>query len=90
MNRRSSTIVVLGLLLIGLAVCLKQTLDLYEALGARISSMFLTVEVLVAAIIFGSAVLLLHRRVSKRPGFTRLKRLEAFAHLRRLLATVWS
>ena len=90
MNRRFSTIAVLGLLLIGVAVCLKQTLDFYDALGASQSSVLLTAEGLLAAIILGSVVLLLRRKFSSRPGFTRPKGLAAFAHLRRLLAAVWS
>src|SRR5678815_5398932 len=90
MNRRSSTIAVLGLLLIGLAVCLKQTLDFYEDFGASISTAFLAAEALLAAIIFASAALLLRRKFSRSSRSTRPKRLEAFAPLRRLLAAVWS
>jgi hypothetical protein len=90
MNRRFSTIAVLGLLLIGLAVCLKQTLDFYDDLSVSVSSVFLTAEAILAAIIFASVVLLLRRRFAGSGGFTRSKRLEAFAPLRRLLAAVWS
>ena len=90
MNRSSSTIAVLGLLLIGLAVCLKQTLDFYDDFGASMSSVFLTTEALCAAIILASAAWLLRSRFFGSNKFTRPKRLEAFAHLRRVLAAVWS
>lgn len=90
MNRRASTIAVLGLLLIGLAVCLKQTLDFYEDLGASSPTAFLAAEALVAVIIFGAVMLLLRRKFSKSRPFIRPRRLVAFAHLRRLLAAVWS
>ena len=90
MSRRFSSIAVLGLLLIGIAVCLKQTLDFYDALGASASSVFLTAEAFAAAVIFGSIALLFRSKFSKRPGSTGPKRPEAFAQLRRLLAAVWS
>ena len=66
MNRSSSTIAVLGLLLIGLAVCLKQTLDFYDYFGASMASMFLTAEALFAAIVLASVVLLLRSKFSDR------------------------
>ena len=90
MNRRSSTIAVLVLFLIGLAVCLKQTLAIYDDLGASASSVFLAAEIILAVIIFGSVLLVLRRKLSERSRFSRPKRLVAFAHLRRLLAAVWS
>ena len=90
MNRSSSTIAVLGLLLIGLAVCLKQTLDFYDDLGASMSNAFLTAEALFAVTVFAPGVMLLRSKFFKSRKFTRTKRLEAFAHLRRLLAAVWS
>ena len=90
MDRSSSTIAVLGLLLIGIAVCLKQTIEFYDAIGASLSSVFLTAEALLAVIVLGAGVVLFRRKFLRRPGFTRRRRLEAFAHLRRLLAAVWS
>ena len=85
MNNGFTTIAVLGLLLLADAICLKQTLDLYNDLGGSSADVLLIVEALVAAIIIGSVLFLMNRRVSKRP-----KRLAAFAQVRRLLADVWS
>ena len=90
MNRRSSTIAVLGLFLIGLAVCLKQTINFYDDFGSGVSNSVLTAEALLAVIILAAVVLLLRRNLSKRSAFIRPKRLAAFAQLRRLLAAVWS
>lgn len=90
MDRRSSTIVVLGLLLLGIAVCLKQTVEFYDSLGAGLANAFLTAEISIAAVIIASGLLLVWRRFSKRPGFNRPKGLVSLAHLRRLLADVWS
>ena len=90
MNKGFTTIAVLGLLLIGLAVCLKQTLDFYDDLEPSSSSSLLAAEGLLAVVIFGSALLLLRRRFSQRNGSTRARHLAAFAHVRRLLAGVWS
>jgi hypothetical protein len=90
MNRRSSTILVLGLLLIGVAVCLKQTLDSYDVFEANVASTLLATEAVLVTIILGSIVLLVRRKFSKHPKLNRPKRLEAFGQLRRLFASVWS
>ena len=70
MDRSSSTIAVLGLLLIGIAVCLKQTIEFYDAIGASLSSVFLTAEALLAVIVLGAGVVLFRRKFLRRPGFT--------------------
>ena len=86
MNRRSSTIIVLGLLLIGIAFCLRQTLAFYNDLDPASANLILAVEASLAAIVLGAGVVLL----SRRSRFIRPRRPEAFAHLRRILAAVWS
>jgi len=90
MNKGFTTVTVLGLLLLADAFCLKQTFDLYHALDAGPANVLLIAEAFVAAVIIGSGLFLLRRGNSKRPTFIRPKRLAAFAHLRRLLAAVWS
>ena len=90
MNKGSTTIAVLGLLLLADAFCLKQTLGLYNDLDAGSSNVLLIAEAFVAALIIGSGSILMIRRNSKHRSFIRPKRLEAFAQLRRLLAAVWS
>ena len=91
MNKGFTTVTVLGLLLLADAFCLKRTLDLYNDLAAGFANVLLIAEALAAAIIIGSGLFLLRRGGnSKRPTFIRPKRLAAFAHLRRLLAAVWS
>jgi hypothetical protein len=90
MNRCSSTIAVLSLLLIGLAICIKQTLDSHSDFGVSLSSACLTAETLVAAIIFTAALMLLRDKFSPSRRFTPPKGREALAPLRRLLAAVWS
>jgi len=90
MNKGFATIAVLGLLLLADAFCLKQTLDVLNDLNGNSAKVFLIAEGLVASIIIGSVLFLITRQNSKRRAFIRPKRLEAFAHLRRLLAAVWS
>ena len=90
MDRPTTTVAVLGLLLLALVVCLKQTLAFSDTLGTIAANVLLTAEALSAAIIFGSAVFLWRRRYSSEPRVNRPKRSEAFAQLRRLLASVWS
>jgi hypothetical protein len=90
MDRRHSTITVLGLLLLAVGFCLKQTLEFSEALGSSAANILLTAGALLAAIIIGSAVFLLRRQYSSWSMLTQPKRFEAFAQLRRLLAAVWS
>ena len=91
MNKGFTTIVVLGLLLLADAFCLKQTLDVYQDLDTGYATALLIAEAFVGSLIMAGFVLLFRRRRnSKRPAFIRPRRLEAFAHLRRLLAAVWS
>ena len=90
MNRRSSTIAVLGLLLTGVAICLKQTFDLYGSLEPNVSSAILAAEVLLATVIIGSMVILVRRNLRKPVRLIRPTGRATFAPLRRLFAAVWS
>jgi hypothetical protein len=90
MNNGFTTVVVLGLLLLADAFCLKQTLNIYNELDPGTAKLLLIAEALAASVIIVSSLFLLIRRNSKRSKFTRLRRPEASAQLRRLLAAVWS
>ena len=90
MNRPFASISVLALLFLAVAMCVRQTIEYADELGSG-AMLLLTIEIIVAAALVGTAVLMLVRLRAKNGN--KLSNRGAFQvaqPLRRLLSAVWS
>ena len=89
MNRFFSTLAVLTMALLAIAVCLRQTFEMREVLGNNVMlGLFVLQAFLVAGLLGVIGFLVKKNGVWRRP--VSRERFEAFQPLRRLLSAVWS
>jgi len=89
MSRSFSAICVLAMMLLAVAICVRQTLIAGDSLGDA-ATILLAAEVLAAVGILTALGLLSWRLLPVPRRATGGQRFEAFRSLRRLLSAVWS
>lgn len=68
MNRTLSCVTLITLLLIAIAICIKQTIEVSGQLASSVLAMLLSFEGILAGALIASAITLLRKRpVSRRP-----------------------
>lgn len=90
MNRSFSTLTILAMVLLAIAICIRQTLEVGESLTGATATTLIVVQSVLAVSVFAVAVLLIRSEYARRILALRRSRFEIAQPLRRLLSTVWS
>jgi hypothetical protein len=90
MNRSLSTLTILAMILLAIAICIRQTLEVSETLTDATATTLIVVQSVFAASVLALAVLLIRSEYARRTLSLRRSRFEIAQPLRRLLSTVWS
>ena len=89
MNRFFSTLAVMTMALLAIALCLRQTFEMREALGDDVVLGLFVLQAFLAAALLGVIGFLVRKNGLWRRPVSR-GRFEVFQPLRRLLSAVWS
>lgn len=85
MNRFFATLTVLGLALLAIAICIRETIA-----GSQGMTASLVIETTMTTAIIASGAMLVRRRYIRQKKFAKRERYAAAQPLRRLLSAVWS
>lgn len=90
MNRFFSTLAILTMALVAIAICVRQTFGIRDSLGDTGTIVLIGLQSILAVGLIAAVAWLIRREYLRRGITLRRVRVEVVQPLRRLLSTVWS
>ena len=90
MNRFFSTLTILAMILLAIAICIRQTLEVSESLTDMAATTLVVAQSVIAVSVLAVAVWLIRVEYARRTPSLRRSRFLIAQPLRRLFSTVWS